>query len=280
MNRSLTRLLASTLALLALFTAVSPCIGQEVDAGAAGMRGRQGRTTREFLGLGPAPDAAESRKGEPVFKENCSGCHGEAGRGGHAPNLVRSVVVLHDQNDEEIGAVVRAGRTGMPAFPQLTSSEIHSIAQYLKMQVELTANRGTYSQTYGDLRNKVTGDAQAGQIFFAANCSGCHSASKDLAKIGSRFQQAAQLQQRFLWPLDPGPSRIVVTANGEKISGILLKWDDFSVSMRDAAGAYRYFDASKVDVLVDDHLDGHRKLLPKYTNADIHNMTAYLVTLK
>jgi hypothetical protein len=33
-------------------------------------------------------------------------------------------------------------------------------------------------------------------------------------------------------------------------------------------------------VTVDDKLQGHRSLLPLYTDADIHNVTAYLETLK
>ena len=255
---------------------------QEPDAG-GGARARGGRgSTREFLGLGAAPDPAEAKKGEPLYKNNCASCHGENGRGAQGPNLIRSVVVLHDENDEEIGAVIKNGRAGgMPPFPQLTPAEIHSISQFLKMQVELAANRGTYTQTYGDLRNKVTGDAAAGKAFFDGNCASCHSPTGDLAKIGGKFQQAAQLQQRFLWPVASGPTMVTVTlANGEKVSGALLKWDDFNVSLRDGAGNYRSFAMGAVKVKVDDKLDGHRKLLSKYTNADIHNLTAYLVTLK
>src|SRR6266850_2213558 len=138
-------------------------LGQEPEPpNSPGRGGRAGRagTTREFLGLGPAPNAAEAKKGAPLYKENCGGCHGDNARGGQAPNLIRSVVVLHDENDEGLGPIIRLGRpqAGMPAFKQLSDAEVHSISQFLKMQVELAANRGTYSQTYGDLRNKVTGD--------------------------------------------------------------------------------------------------------------------------
>jgi cytochrome c553 len=149
------------------------------------------------------------------------------------------------------------------------------------MQIELAANRGTYGSTYGDLRNKVTGDPAAGAAFFKANCTGCHSATGDLAKIGSKFQQAAQLQSRFLWPATPGPSKgTVTTPSGEKISGTILKNDDFTVSLRDASGEFREWPKDKVKVEVEDKMQGHRALLSKYSNADIHNMTAYLVTLK
>ncbi len=252
--------------------------------GARGGRGGRGSAgTREFLGLGPAPDAAAAKKGEPLYKQNCGTCHGETARGSQGPNLVRSVVVLHDENDEEIGPVIKSGRPqgGMPPFPQLSAEAIHNISQFLKMQVELAANRGTYGSTYGDLRNKVTGDPKAGEAFFRTNCTSCHSATGDLAKIGGKFQQAAQLQQRFLWPAPGGPAKATVTtASGEKISGTVDTNDDFLISLHDASGDYHEWPKDKVHVEVEDKIQGHRSLLAKYSNADIHNMTAYLVTLK
>lgn len=280
--------------LVAVFFVAMLICGQEPDTGGApapggrsargGARGgRGGAGTREFLGLGPAPDPAEAKKGEPLYKQNCATCHGENARGSQGPNLVRSVVVLHDEKDEEIGPVIKTGRpqAGMPAFPQLSQGEIHSISQYLKMQVELAANRGTYGETYGDLRNKVTGDPKQGEAFFNAHCTGCHSATGDLAKIGSKFRQAAQLQQRFLWPASAGPAKATVTTvSGEKVSGTISKEDDFTISLYDAAGDYHEWPRDKVKVEIPDKMQGHRDLLSKYSNVDIHNMTAYLVTLK
>jgi cytochrome c oxidase cbb3-type subunit III len=272
--------------------AIIPLLAQEPDGpapatgpGRNGPRsgGRGAAGTREFLGLGPAPDPAEAKKGEPLYKQNCATCHGIDARGSQGPNLVRSTVVLHDEKDEEIGAVIKAGRPqgGMPASPQLSVAEIHSISQYLKMQVELAANRGTYGQTYGDLRNKVTGDPRQGEAFFNANCTSCHSATGDLAKIGSKFQQAAQLQQRFLWPASFGPAKATVTtASGEKITGTISREDDFTISLYDATGNYHVWPKDKVTVDVPDRLQGRRALLSKYSNAEIHNMTAYLVKLK
>ena len=258
--------------------------GPPTGPGRGGRGGRAGRpgATREFLGLGPAPDAAEAKKGTPLYKENCGGCHGDNARGGQAPNLVRSVVVLHDENDEGIGPIIRLGRPpGMPPFKQLSDAEIHSISQFLKMQVELAANRGTYGQSYGDLRNKVTGDPKKGEAFFQANCGGCHSATGDLARIGAKFQQASQLQQRFLWPADPGPVKAtVIESSGQKVVGTISKEDDFFVSLRDTSGQYHVWPKESVQVQVEDRLQGHRVVLAKYSNADIHDMTAYLVTLK
>jgi len=294
MSRFRTPILFASL-LLCLTTAMQ-LSAQEPDGMAPAGGGRGGRGggrggrggggaggTREFLGLGPAPDAAAAKKGDPLYKQNCSTCHGDNARGSQGPDLTRSVVVLHDEKDEEIGPVIKSGRpsAGMPAFPQLSADDIHNISQFLKMQVELAANRGTYGSTYGDLRNKVTGDPAAGAAFFKTNCVSCHSATGDLAKIGSKFQQAAQLQSRFLWPTTPGPTKATVTApSGEKVTGNLVKNDDFIVSLRDASGEFHEWPKDKVKVEVEDKMQGHRALLAKYSNADIHNMTAYLVTLK
>jgi hypothetical protein len=131
------------------------------------------------------------------------------------------------------------------------------------------------------LRNKVTGDVAAGKAFFDTNCTKCHSATGDMAKIGAKFGQAAQLQQRFLWPAPGGPAKVTVTAaNGTKVTGTVSKQDDFHISVYDANGDFHDWPLDKVKVETEDKMQGHRALLGKYSNADIHNMTAYLVTLK
>jgi cytochrome c oxidase cbb3-type subunit III len=262
--------------------------GQEEGppAGGPGAGGRRGgRNIREFLGLGAAPDPAAAAKGAPIYKTNCGGCHGQDGRGAQAPSLVRSAVVLHDEKDETIGPIIKEGRpaNGMPGFPSLSTDDIHNISQYLKMQVELAANRGTYGQSYGALRNQVTGDAKKGQAFFEANCTSCHSATGDLSKIGAKFPQAGTMTNRILWPTTPGPQKVSVTpisGGGAAITGIVSKMDDFEISLYDATGKYHYWPLRAVKVEIEDKLGGHRALLPKYADADIHNITAYLITLK
>jgi len=265
-----------------IFAAISVLSAQEPD----GMRQRNpgGRgSTREFLGLGPAPDAVAAKKGEPLFKQNCAACHGETARGAQGPNLVRSVVILHDEKENEIGPVLRSGRpqAGMPAFPQLSADDIHNISEYIKLQVEQAANRGIYNQIYAGSKNALRGDPQKGNVFFQAHCQSCHSASGDLAKIGSKFPEASLLQSRFLWPASKEPERATVsTTSGGTVTGSIVKLDDFDVALRDSNGDYHYWPRSGVKVSIVDNLQGHRSLLPLYTDADIHDVTAYLETLK
>ena len=137
--------------------------------GGRGGRGRGGaEATRQFLGLGPAPDVTAAKLGEPLYKENCATCHGANARGAQGPNLVRSVVVLHDEKANEIGPVIKQGRpqAGMPAFPGLKDDQIYQIAEYLHLQVELAANRGSYGQTYAGFAKPGFGRCHERQGFF------------------------------------------------------------------------------------------------------------------
>ncbi len=280
-------------ALLALSVMAVNLVAQDEPPATAGrgQGGRGGRAgggrgeTREFLGLGPAPDAAAAKKGEPLYKQNCATCHGENARGSQAPSLVRSVLVLHDEKGVDIGPVIKNGRPqgGMPAFPSLSQDDLYNISQYIHLQVELAANRGTYGATYGALRNEVSGDAKKGEEFFsgAGGCAKCHSITGDLAKIGAKYSQASAMQSRFLWPETRGPVKVKVTlASGESMNGTVRIMNDFDISITDTAGNYHQWPRGQVKVEVEDRLNGHRALLPKYTDADIHNLTAYLVTLK
>ena len=256
---------------------LSQASAQEDSPPATG-RGGRGGNLREFLGLGAPPDAAAAARGEKLYTANCAFCHGEKGRGAEGPNLVRSTVVLHDEKGERIGPVISKGvlEKGMPAFSSFAEGQIYDLAQYLHLQVELVANRGLYKRL-----NVVTGDPKAGEAYFGANCAGCHSATGDLSHIGARYP-ADQLQNRFVWPGGGGRARKVTVTlpSGQAVSGTLKQIDDFNVSLYDASGEYRSWSRDAVKVEIEDRLEGHRQLLEKYTNQDMHNVTAYLVSLK
>ena len=242
--------------------------------------GARAERVREFLGLGPPPDPAAAARGAVLYASNCAFCHGEKARGAEGPNLVRSVLVLHDEKGELIGPVIAQGRPdrGMPPFASLTEAQRSDIAQFLHMQVELAANRGGYK-----LLNVVTGDAKKGEQYFngEGRCNTCHSPTGDLAHIASKYEQPDQLQNRFVFPGPERDRKVTVTLpSGQTVSGTLKRMDDFHVSMWDSSGNFRSFPRDGVKVEVEDQLAGHRKLLAQYTDADIHNLTAYLVTLK
>lgn len=277
-----TRLLAVLLLLIAV--AILQLKAQDPPPGPGG---RRGGNIREFLGLGPPPDAAAAERGAPLFAASCAFCHGPKARGAEGPNLIRSVVVLHDEGGKELGPYLLKGNPekGMPSFARLTEAQLYDISQFLHLQVELAANRGTYKRL-----NVVTGDAKKGEAWFngEGKCNTCHSVTGDLAKIGSKLPPD-QIQNRFLWPGGGGfgaPTRArkatVTLPDGKVVTGTIKRLDDFNVSLYDDAGNFHSWslEASKIKVDVADPLKAHRELLDKYTDEIMHNLTAYLVTLK
>jgi mono/diheme cytochrome c family protein len=257
---------------------------------------RQAAARRGFAGGGAGyeevpPDVLE--RGQKLYQANCSFCHGANAKGGESgPNLVRSLVVLHDEHGAQIGQVVLNGRPdkGMPKFP-FTSQQVSDIAAFLHDKVRAAALRGTYQ-----ILNIVTGDPKQGEAYFngAGGCSSCHSVTGDLAHIGSKMDPV-DLQQHIVMPRQGrGPAamsqsdakqalHVVVTMpSGETMSGVLDHIDDFNVAFTDANGEYHSL-TRKGDVpavKLSDPMNAHTALLSKYTDSDIHNLTAYLVTLK
>src|SRR6202522_291604 len=241
----------------------------------------RGIRTREFLGLGRMPDAKMAAEGAKLFGSTCSFCHGANARGASGPDLLRSPVVLDDNQGELIGQTVHEGRPakGMPAFPSLTGEQVRDLAEYLHLQVELAANRGTYKAL-----NVVTGDAKAGEAYFngPGKCNTCHSVTGDLAHLGSKMSPS-DLQQTFLYPVSRNrtPPQVTVTLEaGKTMSGTLKHLDDFYVALYDAGGNYQSITLKKgIGVQVEDKLLFHRQMLDKYTNKQMHDLTAYLGTL-
>ena len=235
----------------------------------------------------PPADPAVVQKGRQIFSANCSFCHGSDARGGEGgPNLIRSELVLDDQNGEKIGVVVKNGRVdkGMPKF-DLTTPQIESIAVFLH-----SIPVGGRAETTG-VTNPLVGDAKAGQAYFngAGKCSSCHSVTGDLAGIGAQFRDPRILQGAILSGEHRGESaeigRKTVTVtlpDGKTVQGKLYTIDDFSVSLIDANGDYHSYTrhGSVPKVAVKDPLQPHLDMLSILTDDDIHNLTAYLVTLK
>jgi cytochrome c oxidase cbb3-type subunit 3 len=229
---------------------------------------------RDFMAIGKRPDPAAVQRGQATYIPNCGFCHGSNGRGGSGgPNLVRSVVVLHDQGTgKEIMPVVHTGRPdkGMPAFPQLQEPQVKDIAAYLLSLIQANANRNDYQ-----ILNIVTGDAGKGEFYFKDHCASCHSPSGDLAHVATKFDPVA-LQARFLYPKtdrfagapDPRESSTatIKLASGQTFSGTLDRIDDFSVSITDASGqhyAWSLENEPGISVVINDPLKTHQDLLPQ-----------------
>jgi cytochrome c oxidase cbb3-type subunit 3 len=220
--------------------------------------------------------------GRALFRKDCSFCHGrDAGGGETGPDLTRSKLVATDVDGNKIGAVVRSGRPekGMPHF-DVSNQQIAGLAAFIHTQrnVALAQKGGRKGVDVSDLQ---TGNAEAGKQYFdgAGGCATCHSPSGDLAAIASRHK-GLELEMRMLYPW-PAKSRVTVTlASGQAITGTLAYRDEFTIALRDASGVYRSWRTSDVQYKLDAPVDAHVDLLSKYSDADIHNLMAYLQTLR
>jgi mono/diheme cytochrome c family protein len=234
-------------------------------------------------------DEAAANRGRKIYAAECITCHGTHARGGDkGADLVRSEIILHDRYGSTIGAFLKKGHsTQTTPAAELTAAQIQDLSHTLHQEVYNTLRAAL------QIQNVLTGDAVSGAEYFkgAGGCSGCHSTTGDLAHIGARFDPPA-LQQRFLFPGGRGgrgrgapaakPVMVTVTpVSGATITGTLVHLDDFNVALRDAAGEYRSFQrTASLRVVKSDPLQTHHELLDRYTDQNIHDIVAYLETLK
>ena len=253
-------------------------------------------TAAQQQALGPPSDPAAVERGQRLHVQECGFCHGANARGGSGgPDLTRSALVQNDENGKQLGEFLQVGRPdrGMPKF-DLGSAQVTDLAAFLHSAIYLNANRRLYK-----ILDILVGDPKAGEAYFtgAGRCSSCHSPSGDLKGVGAKYEPVA-LQGRFLMPrgraggqgaapvplyAQPTAIRVTVTSpSGESVTGGLVRLTDFEVTLYDASGALRSWlrNGDVPKVVITDPLQAHQDHLTKWTDADMHNMTAYLASLK
>jgi cytochrome c oxidase cbb3-type subunit 3 len=221
-------------------------------------------------------------------------------RGGQlgGPNLLRSLVVLNDKEGELIEPIIKGSRAerGMPPLP-LSEDDIRAVAEYIHGVLATSGRQGGPPGIAAPPPDIVTGDAAAGKAYFEAKCSACHSATGDLQGIASRIPDPKVLQTTWVsggavggrgrGASPSGATRkpvtvTVTTPKGEKVNGRLVRIDHFIVTLAREDGTIQSFrrvgDSPKVEI--HDPLAGHKALWTVLTEKDIHDTTAYLVTLK
>jgi cytochrome c oxidase cbb3-type subunit 3 len=233
-------------------------------------------------GAEAAQAAGLATAGGGLFQQNCAFCHGRDAMGGETgPDLTRSKIVHSDANGDMISQVVREGRPEkkMPGF-NFSAPEMESLVAFIKAQVVLAESiKGGRKGV--DVEDLQTGNAEAGKRYFdgQGGCAKCHSATGDLAGLTKRFEGLA-LEERMLYPRGAKSSVTVTLPSGVAMTGRLAFLDEFTVALRDGDGNYRSWPASRVKFKVDSPVDAHAELLGKYTDVDIHNLMAYLQTLR
>ncbi len=225
--------------------------------------------------------------GRTRFAAQCGFCHGRDAAGGESgTDLTRSELVGSDTGGDKLIPMIRSGRPekGMPAFT-LPDTDLHAIVAFIHEQRALaaTVEGGRRAVAPADL---ATGNAEAGRRYFEATCAGCHSPGGDFKGLGSRLQ-GLQLLQRMLYPgagprgATRAPPRVAVTLrSGETVTGGLAYRDEFTIALTDANGWRRSWPANQVTFSVEDRLQAHADQLAKYTDKDMHDVLAYLQSLK
>lgn len=227
--------------------------------------------------------------GRSRFLAECGFCHGPDTSGGSGgTDLTRSSLVAADVRGDRIGPVVRSGRTdlGMPAFA-LAPSDLEAIVAFIHDQ-KTQAESATGGRRAVDEADLQTGSAEAGRRYFESACSTCHSPTGDLAGVASRFQ-GLTLLQRMLYPASTGrdagpppapPTVTVTTPSGEVVTGAMAYRDEFTIALTDPEGWYRSWPTRQVAFTIDDPLQAHVEQLGKYADDDMHDVLAYLRTLR
>jgi mono/diheme cytochrome c family protein len=243
--------------------------------------------------LTPPTDAAAVERGRQLLTQECGFCHGANARGGSGgPDITRSTIVLEDENGKQLGEFLRVGRPdrGMPAF-DLGTAQVSDIAAFLHGEIYAASNRRLYK-----ILDIFVGDPKAGQAYFngAGRCATCHSPTADLKGIGSKHDPVT-LQGRLVYPRRGGipgspayEDRNAVKAtialpSGGTATGAIVRLDDFEVTIFDAAAGQQRTWLRNGDVprvTVTDPLQAHLDQLTKWTDTDMHNVTAYLASLK
>jgi len=242
----------------------------------------------------PPGDPAQIARGKALYGIGCTGCHGADLRGGDlgGPNLLRSQLALSDQNGELILPIIQGSRQnqGMPAVDMKREDGL-AVAAYVRSIVATIGTQGMPPSVGQEAPSILVGDARAGQAYFDAKCGGCHSSAGDLKGIATRIPDPKTLQNR--WVAGGGgrrgagaaahPVTVTITQpSGETIEGRLVRIDDFLVTIALADATVHTFrrEGEIPKVEIHDPMKAHRDLLPVYTDQAMHDVTAYLVTLK
>ena len=244
---------------------------------------------------GPEFDPAAVERGQQLLSTECGFCHGSNARGGSSgPDLTRSALVQTDEGGAQLGAFLRVGRPdrGMPAF-SFGDAQLADLATFLHSAIRANANRRGYR-----ILDVLVGDAKAGEAYFNGRCTTCHSPQRDLRGIGAKYDPPT-LQTRRVMPrggltppgAPPEPPHFdrnaikatVTLPGGEAATGAIVRLTEFDIALYDAASGQirswlRNGDTPKV--VVSDPLQAHVDQLANWTDGDMHNVTAYLASLK
>ena len=261
----------------------------------AGQR-RGGRGPRANVGAADRHrvDAAAAARGQKIYAAECVTCHGSSARGTErGANLIRSPLVLRDRYGSAIGPFLKKGhpmQTGAAERQPDRRADHRPLALHLAADQRHAAGiAGVRRQGHPHRRRRRPGEA-----YFAGEgrCATCHSPTGDLAGYGTRYSPV-DIQQRFVFPVGrrgrgrggARRSRSTVTVtppNGAAGLGRARQPRRFPRrAARRHAATYRSFTRTPaMTVVKTDPFAAHVELLDRLTDKAMHDLVAYLETLK
>ena len=221
--------------------------------------------------------AGDPAEGRAVFRSNCAFCHGMTGGGGRGPSLARA----RGEADERLAAIVRNGipGTSMPAFEGIDAAEMAHLIAYIRSLAGPGASDA-----------RVPGDAVRGRAVYQRNgCAACHRVGgegsvfgPDLTRVGGA-RAAVYIRQSLMDPSADIPEEYqgvtVVTAAGERITGVRINEDTFTVQLRDPSQRFRMYRKSDLREVTAEK----RSLMPPYGGLpprDLQDLLSYLDGLR
>jgi cytochrome c oxidase cbb3-type subunit 3 len=237
--------------------------------------------------------AAAVKEGASLFRANCSPCHGLSARGGGRGPDLTSGRWTHGSTDSAIFRTITQGVPGteMPANG-FGNSEVRAIIAYLRSLAPPKRAIGS-------------GDAANGKRIFygSAGCSNCHMVrgsggllGPDLSRVGAS-RSVPYLIDSIRQPdkelsvgvLDPNnhygvplvyDTVTVVTASGDRITGVARNEDTFSVQLIATDQSLRFFLKKEVKEVIHQH----KSLMPPYSEdslsaSQLRDLIDYLETL-
>ena len=250
-------------------------------------------------------------RGQDSYNKTCGYCHGEKAKGGQVgPDLIRSDVSLHDEDGIGMAEYLKGAAHQKAVKLALEQTAVFDIAAYIHSRI----NNAASQRGDGILVDVVAkaGNAQAGEAYFngPGGCTQCHSITGNMKGIGAKYD-IVTLQERVAMPsrggpggghggggggggrgggaaapdVPPGPLAITSTvtlADGTKVEGTPIRVTDFEVVLRLADGTQKTWPREDGIPSVENHdpLAKHIEILKTMTDQRMHDLTAYLATLK
>jgi len=217
--------------------------------------------------------------GKATFRSNCAFCHGLTRGGGRRPAL-SSGRFVHGATPDDIKNVIRNGVPGttMPSF-EFASDELDELVAYVR---SLSGSAPKAAPVAGD-------PVKGRQVYERSGCSGCHRIGMEgsvygpeLTRIGAG-RSSEYLRESIVNPSADIPEEYagvtVVTHDGQRITGVRINEDSFTVQLRDASQNFRMFQRNEVQQVIQET----KSLMPPYSSLskdDLQNLLAYLDSLR